>query len=44
MKKSRITYWGVALMLVAVAVTTSCSDDKDFGGKMDEVTLSLIHI
>lgn len=38
MKKSRITYWGVALMLVAVAVTTSCSDDKDFGGKMDEVT------
>lgn len=38
MKKSRITYWGVALMLVTTMVTTSCSDDKDFGGKMDEVT------
>lgn len=38
MKKNRITYWGVALMLVTTMVTTSCSDDKDFGGKMDEVT------
>lgn len=38
MKKSRITYWGVALMLVTTMVTTSCSDDKDFGEKMDEVT------
>ena len=25
-------------MLVTTMVTTSCSDDKDFGGKMDEVT------
>lgn len=38
MKKSRITYWGVALMLVTTMVTTSCSDGKDFGEKMDEVT------
>lgn len=36
MKKNRITYWGASLVMMALAMA-SCSEDKDFGGTLDEV-------
>lgn len=35
-KNSIIAYWG-ALFFMTCSIA-SCSDDKDWGGKMDEVT------
>lgn len=44
MKKNIIIYWGAALAMMAIGAV-SCDDDKDLGGKMDEVlTISSITI
>lgn len=44
MKKKILTHWRISFIMAAVLMS-SCSDDKDFGGKIDEIlTISSIII